>query len=242
MINIVHNCDCMEFMKDKPDKFYDFAIPDPQYGIGWDKEKESMSAGIRKDGTKRKYNSWNDPIPKKYKKGNYDNKPPPKEYFDKLFKISNYQCIWGGNYFADKIPVSGGWFVWDKKVVMPTLSKCELAWTNCINHIEIFRYLWAGFRKQKPEDRIHVNQKPVALYKWILKNYAKPDWKIFDSHVGSGSLRIACYDMGFDFEGCELDHNYWQAQEERFKNHVKTKKELFEKEDIQRLIYEQKEL
>jgi len=227
----------MEFMAECKDGQFDLAIPDPPYGINWDKEKESMSAGIRKDGSRRKYNKWNDPKPKKYKKGNYDDSIPDKKYFDLLFECSNRQIIWGGNYYTKYLEPIGGWVIWDKKVVMPTLSKVELAWTSFLGHTEIFRYLWAGYRKEKPENRIHVNQKPVALYKWLLKNYAQPGWTIFDSHVGSGSLRIACHDMGYDFVGCELDPDYWQAQEDRFKRHIK-QPELWGKEEIQAAIYE----
>lgn len=171
-LNIVYNCDCMDFMKKQQDFFKVdgkkyanvIAIVDPPYGIGWDRERESMSAGTRIDGSSRKNPRWKNQKAKKYKKGNYDKTPPPKEYFDILRKISRYQIIWGGNYFINKLPPTGGWFVFDKKQSMPSLSKGELAWTNIINHLEIFRYLWSGFCKEKPEDRIHVNQKPVALY------------------------------------------------------------------------------
>lgn len=240
MKNVCYLTDCMKHMVTVPDKFYDLAFPDPQYGINWDKEGESMSAGIRKDGSKRKYNDWNNPKPKKYKKGDYDKEPPSQEYFTELFRISKYQIICGGNYFTDKIPVSGGWIVWDKKVTIPSLSKCELLWTNLINHIEIIRYLWAGYRKEKPEDRIHVNQKPVDWYKIILSRFAKPGWKIFDSHVGSGSIRIACHDLGFWFEGCEFDLDYWQAQEERYQNHI-AQPECWQPEEIQEIIFSQGE-
>ena len=237
LTNIVHCCDCMEFMAGCKDGEFDLAIVDPPYGINWDYERKGMSSGIRKDGTKRIYNKWSDPTPKNYKAGNYDSEPPSADYFKELLRISNLQIIWGGHYFTDKLPVSGGWIVWDKGVVMPTLSKCELAWTNTMEHIEKFTYLWAGFRKAGEHgERNHVNQKPVALYKWLLKNYAKPSWKIFDSHVGSGSSRIACYDMGFDYVGCELDADYWQAQEKRFNDYIQ-QKEIFDKKEIQESIF-----
>ncbi len=111
-----------------------------------------------------------------------------------------------------------------------------------MEHIEKFTYLWAGFRKAGEHgERNHVNQKPIALYKWLLKNYAKPSWKIFDSHVGSGSSRIACYDMGFDYVGCELDSDYWQAQEKRYQDYIE-QQSLFSQDEIQELTYYDGEL
>lgn len=216
MKNIVYNCDCNDLMKNIDDNYYNLAICDPEYGIGFDKENLSMSCGMRKDGSKRIFNDWTNIKSKGYKTKNWDTKIPEKKYFDELLRISKYQIIWGGNYFSKYLLPSGGWIVWDKKNTMPTLSKGELAWTSCNNHLEIFYYLWAGYRKQDYEYRIHPTQKPVALYRWLLNNYAKPGDKIFDSHVGSGSSRIACYELGFDFEGCELDLDYYNDQEKRF--------------------------
>lgn len=234
--------DCMEFMANISDKFFDLAFTDPPYGIGWDKEKESMSAGIRNDGSKRKHKTWKNRKPKKYKPGNYDNKPPDKKYFDELFRISKKTIICGGNYFTDKIPVSGGWIIWDKCTKMPSLSKAELCWTNLINHVEIFHYLWAGYLKQKPEDRIHVNQKPVDFYKWCLRKFAKPGWKVFDSHVGSGSIRIACSDMNLYFEGCEIHKPFFIDQEKRIENHIlqnENYNDLWNNDDLNKCIYQE---
>ena len=241
MTNKVYLMDCMEWMAGLPDNYADLAIVDPPYGIGWDKERESMSAGLRKDGSKRKSSKRSYPKPKKYKKGNYDNSIPEEKYFDELFRVSKNQIIWGGIYFTKYLEPTGGWIFWDKQVVMPTLSKGELAWTSFLGHVEIFKYLWAGYRKKIPEDRIHINQKPIALYRWLLLNYAKPGYKIIDTHVGSGSLRIVCDEMFFHFEGTEIDPDYWQDQEDRYLDYCKQGR-LFDIEEIQNRKYLQNNL
>lgn len=200
MKNIVYLCDCMDFMKYVPDKFYELAIVDPPYGIDI-----NMNQGRRKkDFIKHKIKKW-------------DN-APGWEYFWELFRISKNQIIWGANNF-ENIPISNGWIVWDKDITgNVSFSKCELAFTNFRNTIEKVK-IRAQTGNETYSNKIHPTQKPVALYKWLLKNYAKPGDKIFDSHVGSGSIRIACHDLGFDFEGCELDPDYWDAQEERYQMH-----------------------
>ena len=213
MKNKIILADNKDVMKDIPDKFFELAIVDPPYGIGFDEENESMSCGMRVDGSQRVYNKWTSPRPKKYTKKNWDSSVPDEIYFNELFRISKNQIIWGGNYF--NLKPSGGWIVWDKKVVMPSLSKCELAWHSGSNHIEIFRYLWAGFRKEQPEDRFHPTQKPVALYRWLLQNYAKPSDKIIDTHSGSGSLACACHLEKFDFLAIEKDEDYYKSSCDR---------------------------
>ena len=228
MKNVVHLCDCMEFMKGIPDKYYELAIVDPPYGIG-----EDASHNATGD---RPTAKWKNPNSVKYKTFN-DSRPPEKEYFEELFRVSKNQIIWGGNHFADKLPIKTGWIVWDKKAdIKECLSMCELAWSSFDIKCNKFEFLWAGFKKKVQEHRIHPTQKPVALYKWLLKNYAKPNDKIFDSHVGSGSIRIACHDMGFDFEGCEIDKDYWEAQEERYNTHI-SQQDLFSGEELQEIIY-----
>lgn len=229
MKNIVHNCDNMKFMKDIPDNHYDLAIVDPPYGIGAGKR--------RADTGKNKHIKQND-----YKYGNWDNSIPDKKYFDELFRISKNQIIWGGNYFIEFLKNTSCVIVWNKKNGENLYADCELAWTSFDTAVRMFEYRWFGFLQEKhgdkKEKRIHPTQKPVALYKWLLKNYAKPGQTIFDSHVGSGSIRIACHDLGFDFEGCELDQDYWQTQEERYKNHT-AQQDLFEPEEYQELIFDQ---
>lgn len=217
----VFNMDCIEGMKQYPDKYFELAIVDPPYGIGFDKENTTMSAGIRKDGTKRKMQSWSNPKPKGYISKNWDNNIPNQDYFNELFRVSKNQIIWGGNYMTDFLKPHGGWIVWEKGVPEGmSLSQAELAYNTCLNSVNIVKVLWAGYKKANNEERFHPTQKPVALYKWILNKYAKGGDKILDTHLGSGSSRIAAYDLGFEFTGFELDQDYFKASEKRFKQHT----------------------
>lgn len=226
-ISEVFNMDCMEGMAQYPDKYFELAIVDPPYGIGFDKENTTMSAGIRKDGSKRKMKSWSNPTAKGYQVKDWDKSIPQKEYFDQLKRISKNYIIWGANYMTNFLQPHGGWIVWEKGVPDGmSLSKCELAYNSCLNSVNIVKILWAGYKKVDQENRFHPTQKPVKLYKWLLTNYAKPGDKILDTHLGSGSSRIAAYDMGFDFVGYELDKDYYLAQEKRF-NDFKQQLKLF---------------
>jgi site-specific DNA-methyltransferase (adenine-specific) len=192
-INIVYNDDYINIMSKMKDNEVSLAITDPPYGQG-----QSLLNFRYKDNQK------------------YNNVAPSKDYFEELFRISRNQIIWGGNYFTDKLYVSKGWVCWYKHNPVDNFSDFELAWSSFQKPTKLIDLICYG--AMHPDGKtIHPSQKPVALYKWILKNYAKKGDKIFDSHVGSGSLRIAAYELGFDFEGCELDADYWQAQEERFK-------------------------
>lgn len=199
MNNVVHLVDCMELMKDKPDNYYDLAIVDPPYGINI-----SNNMGRRK-GDK----------PSDYKKVNWDNEIPTSEYFKELFRVSKNQIIWGANYFY--MPPTKCFIVWRKPQISEfvSFSMCEYGWTS----FDSTSKEWIGISAE--EGRIHPTQKPVALYNWLLAKYAKPGDKILDTHVGSGSSRIAAYEGGFWFEGAELDPDYFNAQELRFKNHIK---------------------
>lgn len=147
---------------------------------------------------------------------------PKKEYFDELFRVSKNQIVWGGNYFSDMLPPSRGWVYWDKKISTPNdfkFSDGELAWTSFDKVLRKFTYDWIGIgyiNNPQKEKKIHVNQKPVALYKWLLDKYASLGDKIFDSHMGSQSSRIAAYDLGFDYFGCEIDKDYFDAGCKRF--------------------------
>src|SRR5512136_2209877 len=188
MINIVHNIDNMKWMKTLPDKYFDLVIDDPPYHEGANKG-DYYRGGNRKHYTVYKnICTW---------------KVPGQSYFDEIFRISKHQIIWGINYYNIKNPGHGR-IIWDKKNDNEGngFSDCEIAFCSLINSVKIFRYLWNGFLMEKQkhgrEIKIHPTQKPVSLYSWCLKNYAKPGWKIGDLHVGSGSSRIACYDMGFD--------------------------------------------
>ena len=224
-----YNMDNMVGMKEFPDKYFQLAICDPPYGIGFDRENPSMCAGLRKDGTRRKMVSWqNNPNPKGYALKEWDNERPDATYFKELLRVSKKQIIWGGNYFADLLPPSGGWVVWEKGVPEGmSLSQAELAWTNCLNSVRIVSLLWAGFKKCEQTDRFHPTQKPVALYTWLLNNYAKKGDKILDTHVGSASSLIACHNLGFDYVGFELDKDYYISAKARL-DRVKAQVSMFE--------------
>ena len=172
-MNKVHLIDNMEFMKSVPDKYYELSIVDPPYGIGEDGGKCRTRGSKKTNGEKK---IW-------------DNNRPEKKYFSEIQRISENQIIFGGNYFADLLPPSRCWIYWQKDMG-GDFADGELAWTSFNSVVKQFR------KRSETFNRIHPTQKPVALYKWLLKNYAKPNDKIFDSHVGSGSIRIACHDMG----------------------------------------------
>jgi len=198
------NADCMKFMGNC-DK-YDLAIVDPPYGIG----ASGQMGGAN-------YDRWRNPKLTEYHDGDWDNEKPNKEYFNHIFDISKDQIIWGGNHF--ELPPTRGIICWDK-VRSGNYSEFELAWTSFDVTSKIFKWLWNGFQKQKPEKRIHPTQKPVQLYKWLLINYAKEGDTILDTHGGSFSIAIACWDLGFDLDICELDTDYFNDAVKRFENHI----------------------
>jgi site-specific DNA-methyltransferase (adenine-specific) len=238
-LNKIYNMDCMDGMAQFPDKYFELAIVDPPYGIGFDKENSTMSAGFRKDGTQRKMQSWNNPKAKGYVQKEWDKEKPSTEYFAELFRVSKNQIVWGGNYFTDNLPPSGGWVVWEKGVPEGmSLSQAELAWTNCLNSVKIKKYLWAGYKKCEETDRFHPTQKPVALYKWLLKNYAHAGDKILDTHMGSGSSVIACIDYGFDYIAFEIDKEYFDSANERIEAY-KSQGKLFEekKQEFEQITF-----
>jgi site-specific DNA-methyltransferase (adenine-specific) len=219
--------DCVKALKRYADNHFDLAIVDPPYGIGFDRENPTMSAGVRKDGTKRKMASWSNPKEKGYTKKDWDKETPSEEYWKELMRVSKNQIVWGGNYFSDYLKPHGGWIVWEKGVPEGmSLSQAELAWNSCLNSVRIVKVLWAGYKKADNEDRFHPTQKPVRLYDWILKNYAKEGDLILDTHLGSGSSRIAAYKNGFDFTAFEIDAEYYEKQEKRF-NDFKSQLRLF---------------
>ena len=198
----------MDIMKTYPDNYFDLAIVDPPYGIGFHCEKPSMVLN--------KHIKWGNKKLKGYTKKDWDKNAPKKEYFIELLRISKNQIIWGGNYFDLK--PSGGWIVWDK--IRPadfSLSQAELAWVSSSGRIAIYKYLWNGFQKQIPENRFHPTQKPIKLYEWIYKNYAKPEFKIIDTHLGSGSNAIAANRFNIaEFVGIEIDSEYFEKSIKRF--------------------------
>jgi len=216
MINLYHT-DCMDFMKDKPDNYYDLAIVDPPYGIGFDGNSTVKGKG----GKANTFSNKQHHIQKAW-----DSKTPDKKYFDELIRVSKNQIIWGGNYFTDKIPVSRGWIYWDKKITNKknkNFSDGELAWTSYNKILKKYTYDWIGFgylNNPQAEKKIHPTQKPVEIYKFILIDYIKPNDKILDTHGGSMSIAIACHDMGFNLDLCELDKDYFEAGQKRFKTHT----------------------
>ena len=199
MITIT-NEDNMELMARYPDKYFDLAIVDPPYGIG----ASEMTMGSGKN--------------KKYKKGkNWDNETPNEIYFNELFRVSKNQIIFGGNYF--NLPLTKSWIFWDKGINGDCdFADGELAWTSFNKVLRIAPIRYKGFLGADLE-RIHPTQKPVAIYKWLLDNYAKQGDKILDTHLGSGSIAIACHDYGFDLTACELDKEYFDQAMKRLKLH-----------------------
>ncbi|MDH4129833.1 MAG: DNA methyltransferase [Spirochaetota bacterium] len=224
------NMDCMELMKKYPDKYFELAIIDPPYGIGADiAQNKAAEQRINAKGKSKAGRGW-----VKYKNTEWDNFAPTDEYFLELFRISKNQIIWGGNYFPYIWTVSNSFIIWNKMQREFSLADSELAWysiPNKASRIFDFSRASALHENNKSGSRIHPTQKPVALYKWLLKNYAKQGDKILDTHGGSGSICIACHDMGFDLTWTELDEDYYKAAVDRFNNHTK-QVELFEPEMI----------
>lgn len=217
MMNVAYNMDCMDYMKTVPDKYFDLAVVDPPYGIG------CLSMTYTKEGSERKFGHSAAPKTDFIRLDEWDRKPG-KEYFDELFRVSKKQIIWGGNYFSDMIPPCKGFIVWDKRCqddMTNSFSDCEYAWmSEGMGVARIFRYVWNGMIQgdmKNKEKRIHVTQKPVELYKWIFDRYAKKGDKILDTHLGSGSSRIAAFYAGLDFVGCEISKVYYDMAEKRFK-------------------------
>jgi site-specific DNA-methyltransferase (adenine-specific) len=198
----VFNVDCLEYMRGLPDSAFDLAIVDPPYRDA--KDNAPTKAMRLKLGNMQK---WAD--------------RPGISYFDQLFRISKNQIVWGLNHMTDLLRPTSGFICWYKHQ-NGNFSECEIAWTSFLKT----RFFDRAYQLDIG-NKIHPTQKPVALYKWLLTNYAKPDQTIFDSHLGSGSSRIAAYDLGFDFTACELDKDYFEAQERRFQDHIKQPK-LFE--------------
>ena len=201
------NCDCMEYMATVPDKYFDLAIVDPPYGIDADIKNNGKNSDRHEKTSLAKINT--------YKKTNWDNETPNEDYFNELKRVSKKQIIWGANFFG----LVGGMLYWHKGVTMPTYSTGELAWLSWLQKIDFVNITWHGMLQhnmKNKEARIHPTQKPVALYEWLLTNYAKKGQKVFDSHLGSGSSAIAAHYFGVDFVGCELDKDYFEAAKARF--------------------------
>ena len=204
----ITNEDNMELMGRYEDNHFDLAIVDPPYGINI-----NVNMGRRKGDKKSNYHKF---------AGN-DSSIPDELYFEELFRVSKNQIIWGGNYMTDYLFPSSCWIVWDKDN-SGDFADCELAFTSFNSAVRKFTWRWNGMLQQdmkNKEHRIHPTQKPVALYKWLLKNYATEGDKILDTHLGSGSIAIACHDLGFDLTACELDTDYYNAAMKRIEDHKK---------------------
>lgn len=209
-ISEVYNEDCMMGMARYPDKFFDLAIVDPPYGIGMGKRKGRVSKGQFKE----RYET------EKYKTSDWDSDAPSSEYFEELFRVSKNQVVWGANHFTEDLPPSRGWIFWDKMPIVPNYSDGELAWTSFDKVLKRKVIHWNGKIRTGIEPSyvcIHPTQKPIKLYEWILHNYAEKGNKILDTHMGSQSSRIAAYKMGFDYYGWEIDPEYFDAGNKRFK-------------------------
>jgi site-specific DNA-methyltransferase (adenine-specific) len=212
----ITNEDNMLLMARYPDNYFDLAIVDPPYGINADEN-------AFKNGINCKSNGF-----KEHKKGNWDNVIPTNEYFNELFRVSKNQIIWGGNYFTEFLPPMMSWIVWDKMQHNFSFADGELAWNSFGTKLKIFQYARgneSGFAPKiqqgmKQGLNIHPTQKPIALYKYCLEHYAKQGDKIIDTHLGSGSIAIACHDYGFQLTACELDAEYYEKAVKRIKNHV----------------------
>ena len=200
-----YNMDCMQGMKEFPDKYFDLAIVDPPYGIGENGDTNHTRSKLAKA---KDYKAFS---------GN-DLKPPDKEYFDELFRASKNQIIWGANHFISKIPYdSSCWIVWDKDNT-GDFADCELAWTSFDSAVRKFKYRWNGMLQENmknKESRIHPTQKPVALYEWLLNRYVNTNDVILDTHVGSASSLIACHNTNHKFVGFELDEYYYKVSKQR---------------------------
>jgi site-specific DNA-methyltransferase (adenine-specific) len=203
--------DNMELMARYPDNYFELAIVDPPYGIGADK---AQNAGGEKWGYKE------------YKKTDWDSSIPSEEYFKELFRVSKNQIVWGGNYMTEFLPPSMGWIIWDKGQRGFSLADGEMAWTSFNKAMRIFEFSRAGCIKSNNTmiEKFHPTAKPFELYKWILDKYAKPKDKILDTHLGSGSIAIACHDYGFELTACELDKEYYDKAIHRIKNHTAQQK------------------
>jgi len=216
--------DCVKALKRYPDNHFDLAIVDPPYGIGADKAQNNAALSrIKAEGKSKAGRGW-----KLYHETDWDNETPTAEYWAELFRVSKNQIVWGGNYFTEYLPPSMGWILWDKGQRDFSLADGELAWTSFNKALRIFEMSRGKALAKNNEQggRFHPTQKPEMLYDWILKNYAKEGNLILDTHLGSGSSRIAAYKGGFNFVGFEIDQEYYEKQEKRF-NDFKSQLRLF---------------
>jgi len=206
--------DCVKALKRFNDNHFDLAIVDPPYGIDGTVE---IGFGDTKSGRVNRPSKWG--------QKEWDKERPTKDYFDELKRVSKNQIIFGGNYFADLLEPSRCWIVWDKMQRVDQ-ADAELAWTSFTNSVRVYQYHCSKLQGFQNPNRFHPTEKPISLYEWILDKYAKPNDLILDTHLGSGSSRIAAYKGGFNFVGFEIDQEYYEKQEKRF-NDFKSQLRLF---------------
>ena len=201
--------DCMDYMAQFPDKFFDLAVVDPPYGIHMD----GGTIGISRKAANVHYT-----------KKDWDTSAPDASYFIELSRVSKNQIIFGANHFISRMPIdSSCWIVWNKENGDNPFADCELAWTSFDKAVRLFTYRWQGMLQGNMKDkeiRIHPTQKPRALYAWIFEKFSRGGQKILDTHLGSGSSRIAAWHAGLDFYGCELDKEYFDKANERFEKEI----------------------
>lgn len=196
--------DCLEAMREMEDNAFDLAIVDPPYGIN---AEQGTNRASRKMFSDKEY-GW-------------DNSAPDLEYFEELMRVSKNQIIWGANHFIENIPLANSkhWLIWDKLNPDRCFADCELAWGSNIDNARIFKSMRVQELNKLDGGKIHPTQKPVKLYEWVLHNYAKEGDKILDTHLGSGSIAIACWNKGFDLTGFEIDEEYFNAMTKRVERH-----------------------
>ena len=202
--SIVYMQDCMEGMKNYEDKHFDLALVDPPYGINISNSDGFYHIKGRGQANKHTRKDW-------------DKEIPSAEYWRELFRVSKNQIVWGGNYMTEYLPPSRCWIFWDKMKFVDNYADGELAWTSFDRNTRKIQIQHHGFLT-KDGKSIHPTQKPVMLYEWTLMKFAEKGWKILDTHLGSGSSRIAAYKLGYDFTGFEVDEEYYAKQEKRFNN------------------------
>ena len=207
----ISNEDNMKLMSRYENNYFDLAIVDPPYGINAEQGTNRASRKQFAD-----------------KKSGWDSKPPNQDYYKELFRVSKNQIIWGANHFIEDIPNanSKSWLIWDKKNPDRCFADAEMAWCSQIDNVRIVNLKRVQELNRMDGGKIHPTQKPVSLYEWILIKYAKKGDKILDTHLGSGSIAIACHNLGFDLTACELDKEYFEAALKRINNH-KAQKRLF---------------
>lgn len=233
--NLAFLRDCMDGMREYPDKYFDLAVVDPPYGINItghnrsqnghvERERESCRIGSARRGPPHAGGRRREKV---YEPKNYpvfqDEKIPDAEYFTELERISRRRIIWGGNFFLDHLGRASCLIVWDKARRGLAQADCEIAWTDLPEQSRIFNFRWNGMLQENEKNRefrIHATQKPVALYAWIFSRWAKPGYRILDTHLGSGSSRIAAWDAGLDFVGFEISPVYFELEEKRFEQHT----------------------